>query len=195
MDVLARLRQARVDRWARRAAAGDRAAFRRLYAELYPAVASFVARRVPVREDAEDLVSRTFEKLVGTLPTIDPAKGGVKAWVIGIARNAIIDHRRTAKPSSPIEPLGGLIASGIEGADESIERGEREAEVRAAIGRLPEDVQELIALRFGDDLSWREIAAVTGGTDVAVRQRVSRALRELRGSLAGTKTEVLPCVD
>lgn len=196
MDVRARIRQARLDRWARLAAAGDRAAFRRLYAVLYPFVASYVARRVPVREDAEDLVSRTFEKLLASLGAIDPAKGGSRAWVIGIARNAIVDHRRTRKPSSPIEPFAEVIAAAGDGAEVSIEKREREAAVREAIARLPEDVQELVSLRFGEDLSWREIAAVTGGTDVAVRQRVSRALRELKASFAGTKMEeLLPCVD
>lgn len=195
MDVWARLQQARIDRWARRAAAGDRAAFRRLYAALHPLVAGYVGRRAPSREEAEDLVSRTFERLVGSLVAIDPAKGGARAFVLGIARNALIDARRTAKVTSPLEAMGDGLASENESAHEAIERREQEAAVRAAIARLPEDVRELIELRFGDGLAWREISSLTDHTEASARQRVSRALREMKASLAEGKREVLPCVD
>jgi RNA polymerase sigma-70 factor, ECF subfamily len=195
MDVWARLQQARIDRWARRAASGDRAAFRRLYAALHPLVEGYVGRRTSSREDAEDLVSRTFEKLVGSLAAIDPAKGGARAFVIGIARNALIDARRTRKVSAPLEPLGDVLASEGENAHQAIERREKEAEVRAAVATLPEDVRELFELRFGEGLAWREIAALTDHTEASARQRVSRALREMKTSLAEGKREVLPCVD
>src|SRR4051812_49706714 len=59
-----------------RAAGGDREAFRALYADLYDPVARFVGRRVRHREDAEDVVSRTFERLLLRLESYDERRGG-----------------------------------------------------------------------------------------------------------------------
>jgi len=52
-----------------------------------------------------------------------------------------------------------------------------------SLAGLPEGTRELLALRFADGLRWAEIAAVLGESEPALRQRSSRALRELRESL------------
>jgi len=81
-------------RLARRAAAGDRAAFVELYRTLYPPVARFVARRVPARADAEDVVARTFHRLLEALPALDGARGTVLGYALTVARHAATDLRR-----------------------------------------------------------------------------------------------------
>ncbi|MFL5437668.1 MAG: RNA polymerase sigma factor, partial [Myxococcales bacterium] len=72
-----------------RAAHGEREAFRALYAELYDPVARFVGRRVRHREDAEDVVSRTFERLLLRLESYDERRGGALPFALAIARNVL----------------------------------------------------------------------------------------------------------
>jgi RNA polymerase sigma-70 factor (ECF subfamily) len=166
-------------RLAARARAGDAAAFVALYRELYPPVARFVARRVPARADAEDLVARTFHRFLEGLAAFDPARGSPLALALAMARSQVADHRRARAPHAPE-------AAALEAADEApdpearLARAETLRAVADLLQGLPPATRELLELRFGDGLTHAEIAALTGGTVVAIRQRLSRALRALR---------------
>src|SRR4051812_35557816 len=96
---LDRLRELRRAALLRRAQRGDEAAFRGLFRDLHPIVQAYVARRVASTADVEDLVARVFEKLVVHLGEVEPARGGPKAFVLGVARNAVIDHLRRLRPT------------------------------------------------------------------------------------------------
>ena len=190
-DPLARL--------ARRAVSGDRRAFTRLYRELHPLVARFVARRVGSRADAEELVADVFRRLVEHLGEFDPARGSMRAWVLRIARNAIIDHYRTRKRPIALEAITpapyrpGAEASYKPGAEafadglcelagplDHLLADERAARVRALLEALPLETRRLLALRYGDGLRHAEIAELLGIGETVVRKRISRAVRELR---------------
>lgn len=171
----------RLDALARRARAGDREAFRRLYRALYPVVSGFVGRRVRNPEDAEDLVSRSFHRLLERIDRFDPRRGNVRMFVLGIARNAVIDQRRAARSHVPVEPLAEALADPAQGALEGVLRDEEARAVREWLAALPEEVREMFALRFGDGLRHAEIAWLTGASEAAVKQRFSRALKDLKG--------------
>jgi RNA polymerase sigma-70 factor (ECF subfamily) len=163
----------------RRAVAGDRRAFTGLYRELHPLVARFVARRVDSRADAEELVAEVFRRVVEHLGDFDPERGTVRAWVLRIARNAIIDHYRTRKSPVALE----AIADGLRETSGPLEHmiaDERTARVRALLAECPEETRKLLAMRYGDGLRHAEIAQLLGLREAAVRKRISRAVRELR---------------
>src|SRR5690348_16107083 len=94
MSLREMLVDTRLSRQVRKAVDGDGEAFRGVYRAMHPLVWRYVSRRVAGRADVEDLVSRTFTRVVEHLHRFDPARGNVRAWVIGIARNAVIDHLR-----------------------------------------------------------------------------------------------------
>lgn len=171
-------------RLARRAAGGDRGAFVELYRALYPPVARFVACRVASSADAEDLVARTFHRLLESLTGFDADRGTVLAWCLATARNLATDLGRANR----LRPDGVTLIEAV--PDEAMDaQGRLEADERLqALARvlegLPAETRELIELRFGDGLSAAEIAALTGGSEVAVRKRLSRALAALRAPLA-----------
>jgi RNA polymerase sigma-70 factor (ECF subfamily) len=166
-------------RLAARARAGEAAAFVALYRELYGPVARFVARRVPARADAEDLVARTFHRFLEGLAAFDPARGSPLALAIAIARNQVTDHRRARLAH---QPEAAALTAPDDAPDPEAQLARREAlrAVAALLDGLPPATRELLELRFGDGLSHAEIAALTGGSVAAVRQRLSRALRALR---------------
>ncbi|WP_083682671.1 RNA polymerase sigma factor [Archangium sp. Cb G35] len=173
------IRDAWLSRLAVRSQRGDREAFRDLYRALYDPVSRYVHRRVPSKADAEDIVGQVFFRLLESLERIDTRRGSVLSYTLFMARNALVDHVRgragqvpeeaaAAVPDSAVGPLERLMGQ------EDVER------VRRELARLPAETRELLMLRFGDGLRFAEVAQVMGLSEAAVRQRTSRAVRELR---------------
>lgn len=188
------LEDLRLARLVRRAQRGDSRGLRELYRALHPPVHRFVARRVRQRADAEDLVARVFCQLVEALPRIDPRKGSVRLYALTAARRAIIDHARASHPALPLETIEALVADPGPDPLARLVEDEDAARVRAAITAMAAEKRELIALRYADGLRCAEIAELLGLREDAVRQRLSRALRELREACAESLAteEVLP---
>jgi len=184
MSLLDPLRDEINARRVSRAVAGDAAAFRALYRELHPAVAGFVGRRVRARADAEDLISRVFMAFVKHLGDYRRDRGSVHAWILRIARNAIIDDARARRPALPLDAVSEVLPGAGDLVGELLARERRDLLVDQ-IAALPAETRELLALRYADGLSHAEIAAVLGLRADAVKQRVSRTLRELRSRLQG----------
>jgi len=167
-----------------RACAGDAAAFRALYRELHPVVAGFIGRRVRARADAEDLTARVFMAFLKHLGDYRRDRGSVHAWILRIARNAIIDDARARRPALPLDAVREVLPGAGDLLGELLAREQRDLLVDQ-IAALPAETRELLALRYADGLSHAEIAALLGLRADAVKQRVSRTLRELRGRLQG----------
>lgn len=177
LPMLDRIRLASL---AKRAAAGDARAFARLYRLLHAPVFAFVARRVAEPSDVEDLTARVFHRLVEHLPSYDPKRGSIRGWVMTMARNAVIDHCRTRRCHTSMDEAQTWLTDATLLPCASLEHDETLAAVRALVAELPSKTREIIALRFADELPHREIAQMLGMTEDAVKQRVSRVLRDLR---------------
>lgn len=173
------LRDVWLSRLVARSQRGDREAFRDLYRALYGPVSRYLRRRVPNAADAEELTGQVFFRLLESLERVDTRKGSVLVYALSMARNALVDEARrragrvpeeaaAAVPDSEVGPLERLMGQ------EDVER------IRSELARLPAETRELLLLRFGDGLRFAEIAQVLGLGEAAVRQRTSRAVRELR---------------
>jgi RNA polymerase sigma-70 factor, ECF subfamily len=137
-------------------------------------VYAYVAYRVGDGPDAEDLTSETFERALRYRKSYDPKKGEPVAWLLGIAKRCI-DGR------------GPRIELASESAEEATS-GDLEAEtirrltVASAVSTLDERDRELIALRYGADLTARQIAEVLGARTNAIEVALHRALGRLRAT-------------
>lgn len=167
------------------ARAGHGEAFRRLYEELHGPLHRYLAPRVAGPEDAEDLVAQVFHRFLARLDRYDPDRGSVTTWVLTMARSALVDHHRARRPALPLDDLAEVLAGEARDPLSELVRDEEARRVRALLRELPPQTREMIALRFGQDLRHREIGAVLGLGEEAVRQRLSRALRDLRRRLRG----------
>jgi RNA polymerase sigma-70 factor (ECF subfamily) len=183
MSLRETLAELRISRQARKAVGGDGEAFRQLYRSLHPVVWRYVSRRIATRADVEDLVSRTFTRIVEHLHRFDPERGNVRAWAIGIARNAVIDHLRAQRGRGVDADAVEWLADAALDPAGVLEADERDAELRALLSEYPPVVREMFSLRFGDGLRVREIATLMDMSEAAVKQRFARTLRELRGKL------------
>jgi RNA polymerase sigma-70 factor (ECF subfamily) len=173
------LRDAWLSRLAVRSQRGDREAFRELYRALYSPVSRYVRRRVPNPADAEELVGQVFFRLLESLERIEPRRGSVLAYALSMARNALVDEVRRRAGLVP-EEAAVAVPDTRAGPLELLMGAEDTERVKAELARLPAETRELLTLRFGDGLRFAEVAQVMGLSEAAVRQRTSRAVRELR---------------
>jgi RNA polymerase sigma factor (sigma-70 family) len=145
--------------------------------ELY----AFFAYRLGSRADAEDLTQETLERAFRAWARYDPSRASPRTWLFAIARNLLIDHFRASvnRHTLSLEDEPGVAAACVE-PDFGVD-----PDLAAALMLLPEREREIIALRFGGDLSGPEIAALTGLSLANVQQILSRSLRRLRADLEG----------
>jgi RNA polymerase sigma-70 factor, ECF subfamily len=145
-------------------------------------VYAYVAYRVGDGPEAEDITSETFERALRYRGSYDAAKGEPAAWLIGIAHRLITGRRRP--PSDPTPDPPAVAASGnLE--DDTLQR----LSLRAAVMRLDDRDRELIALRYGADLSARRIGELLGLRTNAVEVALHRALARLRAEVEGDAGE------
>jgi RNA polymerase sigma-70 factor (ECF subfamily) len=147
--------------------------------KLIPSVYAYVAYRLGEGPDADDVTSDTMERAFRYRKTYDSTKGDPMAWLIGIARNCISDmisSRQRVDDSTAADPE-------LSPQDVELETGRR-LTLRGAVARLDERERELIALRYGADLTARQIGAVLGLRTNAVEVALHRALARLREELA-----------
>ena len=152
-----------------------------IYEQHVSRVYGYFAYALGSRREAEDLTQQTFEKALKAWWRYDDSRGGASSWLLAIARNVFVDHlRATNTPASvPIEEanLETMITTEDRpavGPDPELER---------ALGELSQRERELIALRFGGDLSGIEIARLTGLSAANAQQIIARALRRTRERL------------
>jgi RNA polymerase sigma-70 factor (ECF subfamily) len=174
--------EAAIDALVLRAAAGDAAAFAGIYDAYAPRVRRFLRHQLGDADVAEELLQRTFVKMIEALPRYRPRGLPFGAWVFRIARNAVIDHHRTAHPGVPLETA---IDRASEAGDPvaSAERHQDRDEIRVALEALPPDQREVLVWRFFAGLSPAETAVLMGRSNGAVRVLQHRALAALRSNL------------
>jgi len=143
-------------------------------------VYGFFAYRMRSRADAEDLTQQTFERALRAWSRYDSSKASVATWLIAIARNLLIDHARADRSGrrQPLDDLDSghdaLVAAGGEpdlGLEPDLER---------ALATLGAREREIIALRFGGELTGPEIAELMDLSLANVQQILSRSLRRMR---------------
>jgi RNA polymerase sigma factor (sigma-70 family) len=143
-------------------------------------VYAYVAYRIGDGADAEDVTSNTFERALRYRDSFDPSRGDAAAWLIGIARREIGNHfaQRPVHVDDEVEP-----AAPNDLADDAPAR----LDLVAALRALDDAERELIALRYGADLTARQIGEVLGRKTNAVEVALHRTLHKLRQELEPTR--------
>lgn len=138
-------------------------------------VYAYAAYRLGDGPEAEDVTGETFERALRYRDSFDPRRGDPASWLIGIARRCIADAalRRELPTDEPPERA-------IEGHEDG---AVRRIELRAAVAQLDERERELVALRYGADLTARQIGELLEMRTNAVEVALHRALAKLRAIL------------
>jgi len=157
-------------------------AFERLFQVHAEPLFAFLVYRTGDRQLAEDLLADTFERALRGRVRFDPRRGTEKNWLYAIAINLVRDQaRRRSVEVGALERVGAHETRTLD--DDALGAVEDRDLLAKALARLNDDEREAIALRFGSDLTLREVARVLGDKESAVEKRISRALEKLRREL------------
>ena len=152
----------------------------RIYTEYSGKVMGYIRARIRSSAEAEDLHSEVFEKILKKIEEFDPSKASLNTWIFTITRNTVIDHFRRSKPS---EELDENLSDNVE-LDEDLLNSETLSELAAALRKLPQQMMDIIVLRYYDGKPLTEIAEMMNLSYGAVKLRHQNAVLMLRQALA-----------
>ena len=160
-----------------------------LYDKYFLRVYRYVVRRVGLQQDAEDLTSRVFMEAMESLDNYRE-QGSFAAWLFSIAHRKVADHYRLTYGKVALEIASSDNLASTQGNPESWTiHDERLHRLAQELQLLTPEKQEILTQRFFAGLKYREIAAVLGKSEAAIKMMVYRALDELRERLLSREEE------
>ncbi len=164
-------------------AAGDEMAFAQMYDLCADQLHRYLVVRLGSRADADDVLQETFVRLVRHTRTLKDVSS-IAAYVFTVARNEAtrFAHRKRREPSA-----GGVLRADAlfaELGSDDLSRRETAELVARALGELPRAQREVVELKVYAELTFREIAEITGSPQGTVATRYRTALEHLRRILA-----------
>ena len=165
-----------------RAIKGDAEAFGDLYERHLLSIYRYIHYRIGEVREAEDLTETVFVKVWQALPNFKQGKASFRTWLYRVAHNLLVDYYRTHKEEHELPHDSALRSSSPQPEEQLIEM-EKSMFIATAIRRLNPQHQEILALRFINEMSHEEAAQVMGKSAGAVRVLQHRALKALQEQL------------
>jgi RNA polymerase sigma-70 factor (ECF subfamily) len=162
--------------------AGDQSAFADLVTRYQSAVYNMAYRMLGDPTEAEDAAQEVFVRAWNQLRTFQIDRR-FSTWLLSIASHHCIDMLRRRKPTAPLDGVALFVPSDTPEPDELALRGEQRDMVQRMLNILPDKYRTVTVLRYYNDLSYDEIARMTGLTESAVKTQLHRARRMLAEQL------------
>lgn len=159
----------------------------RFYREHLPFVRLYLARRVADPHDVADLTADVFVRVISAARSYQPDRGSPRAWLTGIVRNVLGEHRhsRSRRDSAERRLLGRRLLD-EDSTERIVDRIDAEVQARlalAAVADLPPPLRDVLELVAVDGLSLVDTAAVLQIRPGTARVRYLRARRALQQSV------------
>lgn len=168
-------------------AKGNNNAFDILLSRYQSSIYSYINFIVHNKDLAEDIFQETFVKVIMTIKQNRYTESGkFKAWIMRIAHNLIIDNYRQERIENTIsnDEVEVDLFNNMKLCDDSIEdhmvRQQALKDVRKLVEFLPENQREVLVMRYYQDLSFKEIADITGVSINTALGRMRYALLNMR---------------
>jgi len=171
-------------------ARGDSAALGSLYDRHAARMFSLAKKIVITSSAAEDIVQEVFLEAWKKAATYDPARGGVKSWLLLRTRSRSIDFRRAANQSRAATVGEDFWSEQPSAPISDVSFASDQTAVRRALSLLPKDQREALWLGYFEGLSSAEIAARVGSPVGTIKTRVAAALSKLRAALSDRDGDV-----
>jgi len=165
----------------RRMTGGDRDAFAEFYDAYAPLAFGLIRRILRDAAEAEEVLQGVFWEIWRAADDYDPARGSPEAWVVMRARSRAIDRARSTRRRG--ERVSAFAAA-EPAHDPAIGADERGA-IRGALGRLPQNQQQIIELAYFDGLTQAEISERLKQPLGTVKTRMRLAMEKLRSLTGG----------
>ena len=154
-----------------------------LYRKHAPGLLMYVRMHITSVEDAEDLVVEVFMAALENTKFAVLSEKEKQSWLWRVTRNKVIDTYRRAKTRQNLtleQVAGGLFEDEMAGPEYAALRQEDYMDLYAYLQSLPPLQQQILRMRFGQELSCSEIATTLGKQENVVRVTLSRSLNLLR---------------
>ena len=168
-----------------RARALEEEALAQVHNTYYRPLYRYIVYRVSDRHVAEDLTSEVFVRLLNALRDHTAPANTLRGWLYGVASRVVSDYHRKQYRRQHVM-LTETIPASQPGPSETVADQLSWETVHAALSQLTELQQEVIALRFGQELAIKEVAALLGKSEGAVKQLQARAVASLARILRET---------
>jgi RNA polymerase sigma-70 factor (ECF subfamily) len=166
-----------LDALAARAASGDRAAFEQIYLALADELYRYIYGQCREPATAEDIVATVFLRAWRSAKAYRSGSLRFRQWIFAIARNEVRDYWRLAQRTLPLRDSH----YGLEDTPDVRDNTDMAiAALMKALAVLTPEQRDVVALRYFNQKSHREIATILGKREGAVRSLLLRALRRMR---------------
>lgn len=171
-----------------RIAQRDADAFAALYDRHAARLLGLLARLIPQRPEAEDVLQDVFWHVWTRASQFDPSRASAIVWLVVVARSRARDFLRRRRSAPRAESRGVDAVSADPHAN--VERAESAQVARNALAQLPVEQRLLISLAFLNGLTHEEIAAHESIPIGTVKTRIRRGMQRLREILSGPSKAV-----
>ena len=145
-----------------------------VYRAFHPRVSAYVRGKVGHPQDAEEVVSAVFLKVVQKLDSYDPRKAALSTWVYTITRNTVTDYYRTRRTAAALEDWMTEEEPSPEVSDEALDG------LADALLALRERERDLIVLHYYHGHTLKTVAEMMGMSYVNAKVIHKKALAGLR---------------
>ena len=166
--------------------AGDESALATLIQRHQSKIFGFIYSKVADRDVSDDIFQDTFIKVIKTLKSNSyNEEGKFLPWVMRIAHNLVIDHFRKNKKMPMFREteefsIFSIMTDNQPSIENQIITTQVETDLKRLIEELPDDQKEVLVMRMYQDLSFKEIAELTGVSINTALGRMRYALLNLR---------------
>lgn len=157
---------------------GDTAALNELIQAYYPSIYAFLYRKLQMDDCAKDLTQEVFLRFIRYLPTYHH-EGKLIHYFYVIAGNVCKDHYKKLKYEDDIDELDYQLSDESDLAKDTIQRMQNE-ELMLYIGKLKDDQQNVILLKYFHQLTFQEIADMYHKPVSTIKSRHTNALAKLK---------------
>ena len=153
--------------------------FESFYEENYSKVLFYLVKKMPNRDDAEDLAGEVFLYCYSHYDDFDPTKSSIPTWLFLIVNSRLKNYYRDRREHVDIGEMENYLFEEADEMDKAVYLEQLREKIAACLDKLPERQREIIVLRYFKELDYSAIADRLGMTTGNVRVVLSRALDKL----------------
>jgi len=168
---------------------GDQECFGKLYDHYIPPIYRFIYMKVSEKQTAEDITHEVFLSAWQNIRKYQPQGFPLSSWLYQIARNRVIDYYRVKKHHTQIEVVENELEE-ISSVEGDFDNNIAIEKIKGALKYLTSDQQDVVLMKFMDELTHQEIAAAMKKSAGAVRLIQHRAINELRKRININETSI-----
>lgn len=157
--------------------------FEQQFKTLYQFAYRYVALRILSSIDREDVVAQAYTDAYARLNQYDEHKGVLQQWLTGILRYKVIDYWRQKKMTVPLDDMAERLLAPRDVTHDAVTLDQKLL-FKKIMEQLPDHIRILFTLRYVDDLTYQQIADLTGKKATTIRKLFSDTHKQLRGKFS-----------